>query len=209
MTFVHKTFTRVQGPPSIARRVQTAIWWRLYSCVLLCYWVNTNFSLSQMLYKAKDHHTRCCLILFSKRLLIFFNSLNFFYFSVYNWNRQYVTRLDLLVTMAKWKRRVFIFKKKKWRTLAHQVSIQSPLSTSGCVLPRFSVVYFWSGTQPWPLVGSLIERELLHTPPPHLFQWLPRRWALSGRSYVYYVYRRMLCKDGSVRGCSEPMNDTH
>jgi hypothetical protein len=112
MTFVHKTFARVQGPPSIARRVQTAIWWRLYSCVLLCYWVNTNFSLSQMLYKAKDHHTRCCLILFSKRLLIFFNSLNFFYFSVYNWNRQYVTRLDLLVTMAKWKRRVFIFKKK-------------------------------------------------------------------------------------------------
>lgn len=56
MTFVHKTFARVQGPPSTARRVQTAIWWRLYSCVLLCYWVNTTF-LSQMLNKAKDHHT--------------------------------------------------------------------------------------------------------------------------------------------------------
>lgn len=30
--------------------------------------------------KQKTHHTWCCLILFSKRLLIFFNSLNFFSF---------------------------------------------------------------------------------------------------------------------------------
>lgn len=205
MTFVHKTFARVQGPPSIARRVQTAIWWRLYSCVLLCYWVNTNFSLSQMLYKAKDHHTRCCLILFSKRLLIFFNSLNFFYFSVYNWNRQYVTRLDLLVTMAKWKRRVFIFKKVTYAGPSGEYTV-AIINVRVCVAQVLGRLFLKWNAALTVSRESNRTRAIAHTTTTLVSMAATQMGALG--SFIC-ICIRVLCKDGSVRGCSEPMNDTH